>query len=217
MHGILRSMNSGYYRDHLCRQLEFISRSCDSFDRGFEDEAVRIAVSIRVMIHDTQSSTSLLKHLQARDIRLLSTCLDIVAKLQDPWLKGGRLRMFNGMGQYTPGQTPPYRPSLGNSYSHYFARVNDWWTQPVFVLDPDTWVMRGDVVLTAANKDGGAHVDSKLTPEYERLVASGDLGCLVAQHGTEEIRIPISGHHYVALRQMGYELLNSPELCRLAA
>ena len=40
---------------------------------------------------------------------------------------------------------------------------------------PGTQVSRKDVVLVAADKDGGAHVDSALTPEYERLIESGDL------------------------------------------
>lgn len=203
------------YHEHLRRQLDFLERSCAAFDRGCEDEAVRVAVSIRVLIHETGNSTSLLAHLGRRDIQLLSTCLDIVAKSQDPWLKGTR-RMFNGMGQYVPGQAPPYQPKLGNSYSHYFLPVDSWWKQPVFILDPDTRVTRKDVVLTAADKDGGAHVDNKLTPDYERLLASGDLGYLVTRDENEETHTPITGHHYVALRQMGHELLNSPELLALA-
>jgi len=81
-----------------------------------------------------------------------------------------------------------------------------------FILDPDTWVSRKDVALTAANKDGGSHVDAKLTPTYERLVNSEDLGYFMDEHGTQT---PITGHHYVALRQMGYELLDSPALIGL--
>jgi hypothetical protein len=39
------------------------------------------------------------------------------------------------------------------------------------------------------------------------------LGVFVDEHGSET---PITGHHYVALRQMGYEILNSPDLLKLA-
>jgi hypothetical protein len=106
-----------------------------------------------------------------------------------------------------------YLPKLGGGTFYETMPVERWWEQTVFVLDHDTWVSRKEVVLTAADKDGGAHVDESLTPTYERLVKGGDLGFFVDTHGTE---MPIGNHHYVALRQMGYELLNSPELLALA-
>ena len=59
---------------HLQKQLGFIERSCASFDAGFYDEAIRIAVSIRILLHDTKSSTSLLTLLGAKGITLRSTC-----------------------------------------------------------------------------------------------------------------------------------------------
>ena len=81
--------------------------------------------------------------------------------------------------------------------------VDQWLKETVFILDPDTWVSREAVVLNAADKDGGAHVDAQLTPLYERLVNSGDLGVFVDEHGSET---PITEHHYVVLRQVVYEL-----------
>jgi hypothetical protein len=80
-------------------------------------------------------------------------------------------------------------------------------------LDNSTRVTRKDVALAARDKDGGAHVDANLTLTYERLIESDELGSFVDESG---VRVPITGHHYVALRQMGYEVLNSPELTALA-
>ncbi len=48
-------------------------RSCAAYDQGHIDEAVRIATLIRVLIHDTRNSISLLKHLDALGINLSST------------------------------------------------------------------------------------------------------------------------------------------------
>ena len=62
------------YRDHLRRQIDFLQRSADAFDAGYIHEAVRIATTIRVLIHNTASSVSLLKHLNAMTISLLSSC-----------------------------------------------------------------------------------------------------------------------------------------------
>src|SRR5437899_1143187 len=60
--------------EHLTKQLEFLKRSSASFDSGHTDEAIRIAVVIRVLVHNSRSSTSLLRHLRATAIPLTSTC-----------------------------------------------------------------------------------------------------------------------------------------------
>ncbi len=61
------------FKAQLFKQLGFLWRSCDAYHQGHTDEAVRIAAVIRVMIHDTPKSTSLLKHLGALNISLSST------------------------------------------------------------------------------------------------------------------------------------------------
>jgi hypothetical protein len=67
----------GYMSDfhaHLKTHLGFLARSCIAYDQGHLEEALRMAVSLRVMFHDTQSSTSLLRHLGAKGrVRLKST------------------------------------------------------------------------------------------------------------------------------------------------
>jgi hypothetical protein len=200
------------FRQKLREQLGFMGRSCGAFDAGYQDEAIRIAQCIRILMHDTKLQTSLLTHLNAKNINLLSTCFDIASRMQ----RGvGSFQMFNGMGRVetTPKGTRYYPKLEGNPFSRREAPVEAWWNETVFVLDPHTWVSRRDVVLNAADKDGGAHVDAALTPLYQRLVNSGDLGCFLDEHGVEA---PITGHHYVALRQMGHELLNSAALLALA-
>ena len=48
-------------KSHLKEQIQFLLRSTQSFDDGFVSEAKRIAVIIRVLLHDTNRSISLLK------------------------------------------------------------------------------------------------------------------------------------------------------------
>lgn len=204
------------FKAALIRQLGFLSRSCQSFDAGFHDEAIRIAQCIRVLMHDTKKQRSVLTHLGAKhQITLTSTCLDIASKVTDPTSLafGSRLSMFNGMGRYSFGpKGAQYFPKLGNGMSRNSLPVEKWWEQVVFILDHDTWVCRRDVVLSAADKDGGAHVDATLTPYYKRLIESGDLGYFADDNGANK---PITGHHYVALRQIGYEVITSPDLVAL--
>lgn len=199
------------FHDQLQRQLGFLERSCASYDAGFTDEAVRIAVVVRTLLHQTKSSTSLLTHLGATSITLLSTTLDILARFDgsDPFYPRGLPLFFNGMGRY--GGPSGYTAKLGDASTKELIPMDKWWSQPVVILDRVP-VSRRDIVLAAANKDGGAHVDASLTPEYESLSTPGSVGVFVSGEDAESAEAPITDAHLVSLRQMGYELLNSPDL-----
>jgi hypothetical protein len=81
----------------------------------------------------------------------------------------------------------------------------------VIALAPHTYT-RYDIVTNVANKDGGAHIDPILTPEYERLSADGSLGSLVGRTEEGERSVtPIKDAHFTALRQIGFELLDSEQ------
>ncbi|MFP3702034.1 hypothetical protein SB758_41815, partial [Burkholderia sp. SIMBA_013] len=51
----------------LSEQLGFLKRSALAFDEGEASEAKRVAVSLRVLLHDTPASESLLKQMQLKD------------------------------------------------------------------------------------------------------------------------------------------------------
>ena len=194
------------FREHLIKQLGFLRRSCEAYDANYIDEAIRIATVIRVLIHDTKKSTSLLKHLGATTINLLSTT-------EEP---SSETFFYMGLGVQTATTTPDgisatYAPLFDGPIQH-FVPVSNWWNQVVYVLNPTTRLARRDIVLAAANKDGGAHVDPKLDPEYEALAKEGAAGALVYQRDGKVTTYPFANAHLVAIRQMGYELLHSPDL-----
>jgi hypothetical protein len=60
-------------KTHLARQLRFLERDCASYDTGATDEAVRMAVVMRVLLHQTPHFTSLLTHLGAPQVTLASS------------------------------------------------------------------------------------------------------------------------------------------------
>ena len=195
------------FAQHLRRQINFLQRSCQSYDNGNLDEAIRIATIVRVLIHQTNTSTSLLTHLNATTINLLTTTNDI---------EKGTLFKFS-LGSMELGASGcNYSPQLGNATIQNLVPVNDWWNQIVFVLDQKTKLSRRKIILSAANQDGGAHVDASLAREYEALTKDGALGYFVTSSTEGEIKTPITDTHLVAIRQMAYELLNSPELIKLA-
>jgi hypothetical protein len=167
------------------------------------DEAIRMATVLRVLIHDTNASTSLLNHLGATGIKLLSTTDGATPNTV----------MFFGLGtmQFSP-QGARYFPGLDFGPIKKYMPVSDWWEQIVFVIDPQTQLSRRRIILSAANQDGGAHVDAKLSREYEALSSDGAIGHFVYGVGADAAQVPITDAHLVAIRQMAHEVLHSPEL-----
>lgn len=197
-------------QEHLRTQIGYLRRSCEAFDANQIDEAIRIATVIRVLIHDTKNSTSLLKHLGATTINLLST-----AESPSP-----QAIFYMGLGCQVATTTTN---TISGGYAPIFdgpiqrlVPVSKWWDQIVYVLNSTTRLKRSDIVLVAADKDGGAHVDSKLEPKYETLAKKGAAGALVYQRNGIVTHTSFTNAHLVALRQMAYELLHSPDLISIS-
>jgi hypothetical protein len=195
-------------RDQLVRQMGFLQRSCILFDAGYHDEAIRIATAVRILLHDTSKSTSLLTLCHAKGIHLLSTC--------EPMEQVQSCLFFEGLDRYSTGS---FSPKLGASTFKEEIPALMWWTQVVVLLEYNRHISRRDLVLAAANRDGGAHVDD-LTPEYQRLTDGSWVlasPCLSAGHDFDLINADIFREtHFMALRQIGYEVLSSPALIALA-
>lgn len=196
------------FRAHLFRQLGFLWRSCQAYDEGHIDEAVRIATVIRVLIHDTQASTCLLKHLDAQNILLSSTVVTRTDIKPVFMTSMGRLRITS------TGTTR--KPNTDPTALQIQLTVPEWWGQVVYIYG-QVQATRRSLVLGAANKDGGAHVDTKLNKEYEALMLGGVRGWFHYSPTSDDHFQPVMNEHFLYIRQMGFELLNSPELLALSA
>lgn len=124
--------------------------------------------------------------------------------------------MHTGMGRMrlAGNGSSDYFPTLGDSFSKTFVPVSKWWTQAVMVINGKR-ISRKDIVLGAANQDGGAHVDAALGAGYgpvTLLGAAGSIGFVVNGVKYEK---PLRDTHLISLRQMGHEVLNSPDLLAL--
>ena len=127
-----------------------------------------------------------------------------------------------------------------------FPTGSEWWQDEiVYLVDgagpgtPFKTISRKELVLGAANKDGGAHVDKdgKLEPVYDIISRFGAGWSIICDPDTETFRVrvqpdnlnsppmPSVGNqktyiaqygHVAALRQIAYEVLNSSELIRMA-
>jgi hypothetical protein len=90
-----------------------------------------------------------------------------------------------------------------------------WWdTEMVFFVEGRKFKRR-QLVLDAANKDGGAHVDDSLAPDYKCLLEGEYFTLGVKPPSGTEAKYPTRFAHVAALRQIAHEVLNSPDLMRL--
>lgn len=188
---ILRSAED--FELQLDRQLNFLRRSCATFDAGASDEAVRIALTIRVLVHNTKQSTSLLTHL---DLQNTLSYIDtgIYRFLLDPairqWVSqfspscpsigpspvdvglielgdagGGRVGWYAPLRlrRFTTG-TPP------DKATRWVAPFDAWWNDPLTESSSGKTFSRSSLVLIVANQDGGGHVDAKIDATYADLI-----------------------------------------------
>src|SRR5919112_1162240 len=117
------------YQQELKKQLGFIRRSCQGYDEGEVDEAIRIAVPIRTIMHDTRHSTSLLTHLNAKGIKLWSSIHG--APENATWYEGMGLRQ---QWRYGNRAGVSYGPSLDGGPEMVLLPASEWWNQVVYVF-----------------------------------------------------------------------------------
>ena len=184
--------------NHLKEQISFLEASANSFDAGAEEEAKRLAVTIRILVHNTPSSHSLLGQI-GKKFEFFDTAKDL-----DPnnmLAHGSLITILTG-----PYQSR-YIPMLDNFPPKSVKMIDfeSWWNKPVFVDKQDHKLTRKDLILTAANQDGGAHVDPSLDKTYANLSRNGlDL---IVNHGTGE-KI-LDKPERVAIRQIAHEVLKT--------
>jgi hypothetical protein len=191
------------FTEQLQRQSEFLRRSCRDYDNGHVEEALRIAVALRILFHDTKTSTSLLTHLKTKQVaRILTTFEPGFTKNKQTGLMAITIPMFV---DHTGARHPP----LDSSDRHEFVSVTEWWDQ--VVMGSNQRPSRKDIILSAANQDGGAHVDAEPGAKAKELI-SGVGTFAIERDGVVIEKRTLSNHHFPLIRQFGYEVLNSPDI-----
>ena len=192
------------FRTKLAEQLRFLQRSCEAFDSGAEDEGLRIALALRVMFHDTKRGTSLVSYLGLKDGRMLSSS------------RGhGDYKDYLAFNINLASPTPVRAiPMLKNQF-HQIS-FNQWWKHEVAFIHAQVHYHRREIILSAVNRDGGAHVDNDLEPYYDFLCrgqfAFGITGDL-QYHGAPPFEQGVTqwapNAHVALIRQFAHETLAS--------
>lgn len=185
--------------EQLKEQISFIKRSAEAYDKGHPEEAKRIALHVRILIHDTRYSHSLLKQLNIlNDIKFVDTAMERIKNdnVKTAW------------AGLTLIQANKYIPILDwNINAAQKVDFERWWNGVVFVDFLNNEFTRKDLILSVADQDGGAHVDPKLSEPYAFLSRENSLGQKYSQNGkTWE---DFEGAHLAAIRQIGHEILKT--------
>jgi hypothetical protein len=179
-------------------QLRFLLKSAKDFDEGDLSEAKRLATGLRVLLHQTTNSHSLLFQIggslwRFKDTsspyneRNLVTHTGLVA-LQ----ASGQGSRFKAMLSDRP------RPPTNTTYS-------EWWgVTPVIVPQNKKKVTRKQIVCWLANQDGGAHVDPVIDPRYYGLTKGDAHGWRTSINGIETA---LPGLIEESVRQIAHEAL----------
>ena len=185
-----------------------------TFDISSEIEAKRIATCVRVLVHDTNNSHSLLGQLNEKfKMKFLDSSSPNDGRLHSmtgmTGVRGTKKNQYFGLiGKInelgTLNAVPLYRQHLPDWYSSYGeVQFQEWWDKVVICIEGHE-LTRKDLVLTITNKDGGAHVDT-IRPENYTVAKTTSLSLNINDTETDFLRNVV----YASVAQIGWELLNS--------
>lgn len=168
----------------LREQMAFLRSSASSYDNGAHHEAKRLALTIRLLIHDTPrgQGRSLLSQLEMKDSMVFrDTAMGepfpplVAEENTESIFLGSSLAMM----RFPKDSTAPLTcvPSGVPGHNGRAVAFEEWWHAEVVSMgwQPGDRFSRRTLVLTVANKDGGAHVDPELDDAYRSLSRTGGL------------------------------------------
>ncbi len=190
-------------QEQLREQISFLEKSATMYDEGDSSEAKRLAHTLRVLLHDSETSYSLLGQLDLKSNPFWST-----AQPFDPM----NIMPYCGLVQIClTGSGAYYMPFL-DQLPHGSAKQVDfttWWSEVVFIDKHKTQFNRRDIVLFLSDQDGGSHVDPALDPGYSRLSRQESLTFSLSVRGKKVLLV---NPERAAVRQIAHEVLKSLKL-----
>ncbi len=188
-------------QQHLRDTVQSLELSAHAFDKGLEGEAKRLAAAIRVLVHDTSKSKSLLGQLEQKAISFYDTCAPRQNHTYITWygLTAINLTLQGATHVALLDNLPPDCPP-------HWVSFDEWWNRVVFVDQKGNETSRKDLILSVANKDGGTHVDRVLDEKYANLSRRNALGWRFYNARGEG---PLEGPEKAAVRQIAHEVLKS--------
>lgn len=181
------------------KQLDQLQFLVNGYDAGHPEAAELIAVKLRVLLHETSNSHSLLKQLNRLGGKFISTTFPF-----DP----ENVSTYSGLVMgLVDGPKSRYIAMLDEATCLHWLPFDEWWNQEsVFVDDSKATFTRKKLITTAANQDGGARVDPGLDEHYSRLSSGHSMGWVWSFGGMSG---PVTEAAAAAIRQIAHEVLKT--------
>jgi hypothetical protein len=186
--------------EQLIEQIDLLESSCERYDTGKTHEVKNIATRIRVLLHDTQRSKSLLGQLKRKSNLFYSSSL--------PFSEKSNIGSFGLSAIAMRGGDTKHVPLLDDfEYSAKWLPFDQWWKEEIVIKDKDlNTITRHSLITAVANQDGGAHVDEGIDEDYYNLSRNNSLGYeLIA----DKSKSGIPEAEKAAVRQIGHEILKT--------
>jgi hypothetical protein len=183
--------------EQLAAQIGMLKASADGFDRGDTFEYRRIALAIRILVHDTHVSHSLLGQLGRKTIDFTDTA--------DSFQSGNQLAESVLTVTVAGGARSGFQAPLDGAPIKRRLPFDSWWNADVIKDSKGRLFTRRDLVLTAANQDGGAHVGD-MEETYAELLRRETTGWW---RETDEGTEPLGKLECAAIRQIGHEMIKT--------
>ena len=186
--------------EQLKEQISFMKTSAKEFDTENYSEAKRLATNIRILLHDTNSSKSLLKQLNIKH----------------------KMYYRDSANEYDPKNLMSHHGLVGlkisNEGTSYYAQLekrdctfktfDSWWEKIIISDKNKKQFTRKKLILALANQDGGAHVDPELDKAYDDLSRNNSIGWF---HSNGSESTPVLKIELFSVRQIAFELISSIE------
>lgn len=169
----------------LHEHIQLIEASLKNYDNGLEAESMRLATSIRVLVHDTNQSKSLLKHLNVKEkIAYFDSVL--INEFVAPKVKEA---LFPNFSHTFTNDTIKVSPVSFDKSKVLINNFENWWNGIITKWNNNVVISRKELVLNIVNKDGGAHIDSdlKLGIQYANVTRGGHLHFTGKDHNGNSI------------------------------
>ena len=185
--------------------LQFLESSAAAFDAGHIGEAKRMAVSLRVLFHETAQSHSILAQLGERQRPMFDS--------SHPYNPNNDLSHHGLVAmRITGGEDARFFAPLGDrAIAPRPTRFGNWWEKDIVIKEGQSGktYTRRSLVLFAANKDGGAHVDPHLDASFEGLKDGSGIGWAVTGFSSQADGSFIPDVQAHSIRQIAYEVLQT--------
>jgi hypothetical protein len=196
----------------LTEQVDFLRASAERFDAGHQHEAKRLALTIRVLLHDTNGTKSLLEQL---GLKSELGFLDTRTRRGPPagFQVSEQLGWPTGMVvlEIAIGGPTTFRANRASDQDSRPAEVSfDAWCEESLLVSKDgTRWNRRRFILGAANQEGGGHVDPKPSTWWRDLRDGTWMGAVKVDGPAGQV--PLSDLEPAVIRQITHELLVSLE------